>query len=494
MPLSILVRLRGGRYDAGGERPSESEWPPHPARVFCALAASAQGDTDWSVLRWLERQGPPQVRADPLGRVRRSGTRAYVVQNAISPSGGGNLTWPGRTNGRRARAFAVPSGESSAITWPEADPPAEILSRLSLLAWRVPYLGRSTSIAQVTAVDALPPEMPGTVVYEPAELGQRGQLTTLRVPYPGYTDALREAYDDGRRAWEVARSRPYVVAETQRDDDVPEAFAGPFGDMLVWGLQRPVARVGGDEVVRLTSALRRAAISLIGPDVPGQVSGHTEPGRPHVAYLALPDVGHPHADGHVLGLALAVPRDMPGQDLSVVLRALLVDHELTEVRFAGGRRLAVGYGAGRHGLRSATWTGRQGELEWITVTPMMLDGHTRRGRDEASEVARSLVIAGYPEPAEVETSSSPLLAGGVWRPRPGSLPSGRPIRPMVHARIRFPLPVIGPVLAGSMRYLGLGLFLPAGSIRWQWRPPAAEPEAAGEAAEAKGREPVEVSR
>src|SRR5579875_2641440 len=89
-------------------------------------------------------------------------------------------------------AFAVPSGESSAITWPEADPPAEILSRLSLLAWRVPYLGRSTSIAQVTAVDALPPEMPGTVVYEPAELGQRGQLTTLRVPYPGYTDALRE--------------------------------------------------------------------------------------------------------------------------------------------------------------------------------------------------------------------------------------------------------------------------------------------------------------
>jgi hypothetical protein len=32
---------------------------------------------------------------------------------------------------------------------------------------------------------------------------------------------------------------------------------------------------------------------------------------------------------------------------------------------------------------------------------------------------------------------------------------------MLHARVRFAEPVVGPVLAGSMRYLGLGLFLPA---------------------------------
>jgi CRISPR-associated protein Csb2 len=90
----------------------------------------------------------------------------------------------------------------------------------------------------------------------------------------------------------------------------------------------------------------------------------------------------------------------------------------------------------------------------------MLDGHLRRGRDEASEVARSLLIAGYPQPAEVETSAAPLMTGAVWRPRGGTLPPDRPHRRLVHARVRFAEPVTGPVLAGSMRYLGLGLFLP----------------------------------
>jgi CRISPR-associated protein Csb2 len=41
------------------------------------------------------------------------------------------------------------------------------------------------------------------------------------------------------------------------------------------------------------------------------------------------------------------------------------------------------------------------------------------------------------------------------------MPTGRPQRRLLHARIRFTELVVGPVLAGSMRYLGLGLFLPA---------------------------------
>jgi hypothetical protein len=95
-----------------------------------------------------------------------------------------------------------------------------------------------------------------------------------------------------------------------------------------------------------------------------------------------------------------------------------------------------------------------------TVTPLMLDGHLRRGRDEASEVARSVVIAGYPRPESVEGSPAPLVEGALRRPRTGTLPSGRPHRRLVHARVTFPVHVTGPVLVGSMRYLGLGLFMP----------------------------------
>lgn len=465
MPLSIMVRLQNGRYDAGGQRPSESEWPPHPARIFCALAASAVAEPDWVVLRWLEQQEPPQVWAEPINQVQRIQARAYVVQNAVEREGG-NLTWPGRTNGLRARASTVPTSESFAIVWPDVDPPADVVNRLNLLAWKVPYVGRSSSLAQVSVVGMLPSELPGAGIHEPADFGS-GRALDLRIPYPGYTDALRDAYLDGRRAWEVARTRPYryVRGTTGRNGqaEMTDAVPGPFTDLMVWGIERPVARIGGDQVAALAGSLRKAVISLVPDPVPGQVSGHTDPGRPHVGFLVLPDVAHRHADGHVLGLALAIPEDLPEDELASLLRALILEPPMDRVPSPSGRPLAIRYGAGRGGLRPSRWTAadRKGEREWVTATPMMVDGHVRRGSDAASQVARSLKIAGYPEPAEVEVSGTPLVAGAVWRPRPGTLPKDRPRRQIVHARVRFQQPVIGPVLAGSLRYLGLGLFLPA---------------------------------
>jgi CRISPR-associated protein Csb2 len=465
MPLSIMVHLLGGGYDAGGERPSEGEWPPHPARVFCALAASAQSESDWEVLRWLERQGPPQVWADRMDQVRRSRVHGYVVQNAIK-HGGGNLNWPGRTNGSRARSSVVPSSDWFAIVWPDSDAPAEAANLLNLLAWKVPYVGRSTGRAQVSVTGSMPAESPGGAVYEPATTRAGGGSVDLRIPYPGYSEALRSAYAAGVRSWEVARACPYREAVRAGDGGLVETSAptrGPFDELLVWTIERGRTAISGDRGVALAVGLRNAVISRVSDPVPGQISGHTEPGRPHAAFLVLPDVGHRHADGHVLGLALAVPRDLPQPELAVLLRALITEPGLTRVGYSGGNVLTVRYGADKAGLSSVKWSAshRGGEREWVSVTPVMLDGHTRRGRDEASEVARTLVIAGYPRPAKVEVSASPMVAGGVWRPRPETLPSNRPRRQMVHARVQFEGPVVGPVLAGSMRYLGLGLFQPA---------------------------------
>ena len=232
----------------------------------------------------------------------------------------------------------------------------------------------------------------------------------------------------------------------------------------MWGLRQPVAQVSGGQVAMLTGVLRRAVLSVVPDPVPAQVSGHGAPDRRHVGFLALPDVGHEHADGHVLGLALAIPGDLPRADLAALLKAVI---PLSELRLPGGRILRLSYGAGdRAGLRPEHWGGQPGtgSREWVTATPVMLDGHLHRGqRSEASEVARSLVIAGYPRPAGVEVSPAPLVRGGVWQPRPETLPRNRTHRHLVHARVTFPVPVAGPVLAGSMRYLGVGLFLPARS-------------------------------
>ena len=466
MPISIIVRLRHGRYDAGGDRPSEAEWPPHPARVFCALAAAADGDPAWEALRWLEAQPAPEIWADPAGRVRTGTAAAWVVKNATDPTGGGNLTWPGRDNGLRTRAFAVPGSAAFVVVWPQADPSAAVLAQLRDLARLVPYVGRSTSPAEVSVADSVPGNLDGRVVYEMVQLGDPQADYQVRIPYPGYSQELQAAYLDGRRSWEVARTAPYAVRQSravQADGDSHPAgrVESPFEDLLVWTLARPIARINGDRAVALASALRNAVMSRVPDPIPAQVSGHGAPGRPHVGFLALPDVGHDYADGHILGLALAIPRDLPSADLGMLVRAVLID-PLTRLCLPGGRSLALQYGADRSGLQPSRWAAqsRGGSREWVTATPLMLDGHLRPGRNEASEVARSLTIAGYPRPAQVEVSAAPLAAGAVWRPRPGTLPAGRPHRRLVHARVAFAEPVTGPVLAGSMRYLGLGLFLP----------------------------------
>jgi CRISPR-associated protein Csb2 len=475
MPLTITVRLRHGRYDAGGERASYPEWPPHPARVFCALAASCEDDADpaWAALRWLEEQPPPEIRADDPGQVRRSRAVNYVVKNATEKDGGGSMTWPGRDNGKRIRSSSTAVTESFGMTWTEANPATEILAHLRQLARLVPYVGRSTSLAEVTVSDDECVVLSGHVVYEPVTLDKERAAILVRVPYPGYTGELQAAYLDGRRAWEVARTLPYAIRQERVTTAAPmdesadqdadgELVPGPFEDLLVWGIKRPVVPLSGNQVAMVAGTLRRAILSVVPDPVPAQVSGHGAADKWHVGFLALPDVGHEHADGHILGLALAIPGDLPRADLAALLKAAI---PLSELRLPGGRVLKLEYGAGdRAGLRPEKWGGQPGTgfREWVTATPMMLDGHLHRGqRSEASEVARSLVIAGYPRPAEVEVSPAPLLRGGVWQPRPDTLPRNRTHRRLVHARVTFPVPVAGPVLAGSMRYLGVGLFLPA---------------------------------
>ncbi|MEU9891478.1 type I-U CRISPR-associated protein Csb2 [Sphaerisporangium sp. NPDC051011] len=458
MPVTVQVRLRHGRYDAGSIRPSIAEWPPHPARVFCALVASAQSVEDWDALRWLERSGAPYVWAD--GCVSVSRTDSFVVTNQTEP-GGGSQFWPGRTNQARSRASATPAGENFAVVWPEAETTGDLLTRLERMARRIPYVGRSTSQAEVTTIAMLPAEQPAWSRWAPSRIGATNTVD-LRVPYPGYVDALREVYELGGRAWEVARAVPYTQVVEQVSLPV-KPVRSPWDDLMIWGFGKPTARIGGDQVLRLTSTLRKAVLKRVGADIPAQVSGHGADDRPHVAFLALPDVGHEHADGHLLGVALAVPRDMPAEEWKQLVRALIGANPLTRLTPRPMPEISLRYGADprRRTLRVETWRGpAEGACSWVTATPMVTDGMMRARRSMEDLVAKSLARVGYPEPVDLEVSAAPLTRGAVWRPRQETLPEGRPKRPMAHVRVRFARPVIGPVIAGSLRYLGLGLFAP----------------------------------
>jgi CRISPR-associated protein Csb2 len=192
------------------------------------------------------------------------------------------------------------------------------------------------------------------------------------------------------------------------------------------------------------------------------VSGHGANGRDHVAFLALPNVGYARSDGRLHGVALALPRTLVGEDRRRLLRVLVGANPFRSLRLDRTTEFKLVYDPSRPrpvAVLAERWTGAPPKRRWVTATPLMLDRFPKRGDEPARMVAKALVRAGYPEP-EVEVSPAPLARGALHRPRPGSLPQKRPRRPLLHARVTFPKPVRGPVVAGSMRYLGLGLFAP----------------------------------
>ncbi len=463
MALSILVRLRHQRYDAATLRPSIPEWPPHPARVLSALVASAETEDDWAALRWLERAGEPQVWASPAADINVSRAVNYVVVNRTGKKHSSHF-WPGRDTGLKTRTSVLPKDDGFAVVWPDATPDEATLRRLAHLARRVPYLGRSTSSAEVTVVAGTAERRETWAVFRPVPIGTPYSLD-LRVPYPGYVDGLRDAYQEGRRPHEVSRLGAYAVDAGESPEPNGGPVRCPYPEMLIFRVRQPSVPYAGSNLLRVTEALRSAVMSRVPDPLPAAVSGHEADGVPHLAYLALPDVGHEHADGHLLGVAVALPDGMPEADRRTVVRALIHDDGgLRVLRVDRRTTVELEYHTARSGawgLRPERWSGPpEGSTTWVTVSPVMLDRHPRRSLTEFDVVAKCLVTAGYPEPDIVELLPGSPIVGGLLRPVRDSIPQGRPIRRMVHCRVEFPEPVAGPVVAGSLRYLGCGLFVP----------------------------------
>ena len=101
-------------------------------------------------------------------------------------------------------------------------------------------------------------------------------------------------------------------------------------------------RFGLESTCQLVQALRNTLLSRAkGGATPGWLSGHGADGRPlkedHLSVLPLAFVGREHADGHLLGLALAVPRTLPGADVAEVRRLLEAEERYPYVRLVMGR-------------------------------------------------------------------------------------------------------------------------------------------------------------
>lgn len=479
--FSITIRLRLGTYDAAtADDPLAPEWPPHPARVFCALVAGDPAETEWAALRWLESQPPPDVHA-PV-ELAHLAQEQFLVTNRTE-SGGGSQSHPGRKQMVRVKPRLLPQRPTFHLVWPDANPTAAEMVALAALARRVPYLGRVTSDAEVTVADRFEPD--GELQhFVPTVL--RDAEVDLRVPYVGYCDRLSAAFEDGRHAWEESRPAGYRRLVPSPPEAEAEVTPSPFESLLVLGIEG-TSRLSASHTATVGELLRRATISLVEQEtgsVPTSVSGHGD-SDPHVAYLSLPNVGVPeqlpgatqrflarnlHADGRVLGVALAVPR--AGQVTGAALHRCLVAPErgepLTQLTLGRLGKIRLTHEVGARwpdALRSSRWT--RPSRWWATATPVVLDRFPKAGRDDvAGLVASALVTAGHPRPAEVCVSRTSFLPGApVFGRSAVQRRAGMPVRPWCHAWVRFADEVAGPVLAGSMRFRGLGLFTPLTPVK-----------------------------
>jgi CRISPR-associated protein Csb2 len=464
----LLGRSVAARWGAR----EEPEWPPHPDRVFMALVAAhgetgaAEGEGD--ALRWLEALPRPALwAAEHVSR--RAPVTAFVpVNDTADPVQKGKPVTPmgsfpvGRVRQPRQFPAAVPESPSVFLIWEGATAPGPHAAALEGLCRKVTYLGHSSTPVQMW-VEAAPPRP--TLVPVDGAAPQR-----LRVPGTGRYDYLRGRHQAGLRplpsAWQGYA--PPAAHTT------PAGACSTFDEDLLVLHQVGGRRFDLGSTLLLGRTLRAALMSRSAQQPPPEwLSGHEPSGAPsrrdRLAVVPLGFVGREHADGHLLGLGLALPRDLPPEEAEGLMRLLDAEPGCPYVRLVLGRlgecllELDERPEATRpYTLRPSTYAGPA--QEWATVAPLAFDQFPRRGLSAEAVVAGACVRAGLPRPVAVEVEHAPFLPGVPHSRTFPALPGGpgRPPRPLAHARLAFDRPVRGPVLVGAGRYLGYGLCRPCG--------------------------------
>jgi CRISPR-associated protein Csb2 len=563
--LAIEVTLLTGRYVATTYNDRRrAEWPPHPARLFSALAATHFGDetpepSERLVLEWLERLGPPEITAS--GASEREVVTVFVPVNDTSVVKSFDEDFEDLDNDRQAleatqakltlasaaekkslerdlkaleksiakskdklekavaRELAAPSNPAKAaiigaekalpdgrgrqprtfpsvtplipkvvFSWPAATPTSDQSQRLDALLARLVRLGHSSSLVSARVLNEVDEAPSPTLV--PSSQGPR-----LRTPRPGQLATLEANFALHRE------TEPRVMPAQFQPYAPPSAPPPPVLATSCFSSEWLVFRRTDGPALPITAGplvartFRRALMSQFGDcPIPELLSGHRDDGSPsatdHLALLPLPFVGHRHADGNLLGLALVLPRSIDADARRILFAAVArweqsARHTPQNADLADGEVPLLPLHLGPAGvlhlervegtpkltnLRPETWC--HPTTHWLSVTPIALDRnpgdlHSRdpqklaRAHAEAREtLTRACLRVGLPAPAAIEILPAAPWAGSAKTRQYGTFTAGQTARVLTHARLVFDAPVEGPVILGAGRYAGLGLFRP----------------------------------
>ncbi len=443
------------------------EWPPHPGRVFMAMAAAhfeTNGDEEErSALQWIEQQSAPSIKASPgFERAASRGRGPVETYVPVNDKHGGI-----GARSRQARAFPTVrlQDERVYLVWDE-EAPSSIRIALDRLSSKVTRVGHSSSLVQMWLVDNSETVQTNWI---PDSFASEQRL---RVPEPSTLSNLQAAFARSERPrltrWQGYRSASQVQ-ELVTNSSI-------FDPRLIVFEKFEGRTLGLESTLQLTGALRNAAMrALPEGESPEWLSGHAAnrapTTEPHVSFFPLPFVDAPFADGHILGLAMAVPRSVSDEQAKAVIGPLLFDLDSGDERTI---RLWRNDGLWEWrlqretrdrpptALRSITWT--EASCLWASVTPVVLHHYPKRSRDGDVEriVDEAFASAGLPKPKALEVNAASLFEGA---PHARSMPEfgeggGGLCRYQTHVVVRFERPVRGPVLVGRGRFRGYGLFRP----------------------------------
>lgn len=505
--LAVEVDFLTGRFVAARHDDRDApEWPPHPARLFSALVAEwgatpEPAATEAALLRRLESVNPPLIATGGVqprvtvthyvpvndtsvvgvalwsrvskaeeahttlaekdltlrerGRVLSNLAKAKDVSALASgqPSGDKAELLP-EHRPKQARTFPsltlAPDSDGRCIVtyqWPELEFSDAELEALDALLARVTRLGHSSSMVSCRTIAGTLPEP----TYRPDRAGHVPLRTVTRGQWAALVD------EHARHRGSAPRSLPATVTPYATESTVTDVpVASTAGAWFAYEVQ---PRMSGRALANLTGSVRSAVEESADP-------ADTE--AAHEAFvLGLPNVGHAHASGDLLGVAVLLPRTLDPLQRQSVLRAV-------GLGLGDARTVTVGGGTVEilrrsfPELRSLTrerWTGPA--REWVTATPLVIAGSPRHKLAPAefeewtaAWITESCLKAGLPAPDAVSTSTDPLVAGArPVRSYPQVIQDGR-VRRLVHARLRFEQAIVGPILLGGGRHRGFGLLTP----------------------------------
>jgi CRISPR-associated protein Csb2 len=497
--IAMGIRYLCGYSAATDVARQTSEWPVHSGRVFMAMAAAhyetGAAPEERTALRWMEAQRPPALRAG--GYRERTAVKSYVPVNDSS----GGIAARSRQDRMLRKAWL--EDDYAYLIWQE-EPPEEVRCALNALCHKVTRIGHSSSLVQMWVVEpGVEPEpnwLPDELGPERMRVCSMGSLESFEAAFnaegflrferlsrehgeskgarkAALKGQLEEEFPGGKPPWrrpQLTRWQGYSHAS----DRVSEAIMdGPFDpDFFVLTIKEG-RTLGLAATLSVTGALRNAAMKASKPGAPPEwLSGHAEDGspsrKPHAAFFPLPFVGREHADGHIMGIGLAIPRGL--EDKEDAVRQALGRMFFSE---SGEERPIKLWQKGetweweleretRHyppaALRADTWT--LPSDVWASVTPLVLHHYPKKGRPEDAEriVREAFVSALLPAPEEVWLRSISHFegAGHALAVPPFEEGGAGMCRYQTHVIARFKRQVRGPVLVGRGRFRGYGLFRP----------------------------------